>query len=120
MLTCGYAYAYQLLGYLLQKNNAKMIDENILSEYDEYLSQYVYEKQWSELTNVEKEILKLFKTDGIIQTKDIVQRSNRNSSFINLYRDRLIKKGIIYSPSYGCLSFSLPRFEQFIETTNYD
>lgn len=114
-LTCGYAFAYQLLGYLLQKNNINYVNELIMNQYDEYLFQFVYEKLWSELTGVEKEILKQIKTNESIKIKDLIERCNSNSSYINLYKDRLIKKGIIFSSSYGYISFSLPRFKEFVE-----
>jgi len=115
-LTCGYAFAYQLLGYLLQKNNLKSVNKKIIEKYDEYLSQYVYEKVWFELTSAEKDILRCFKTGDSIKVSELVKNSDKSQSFINLYRDRLIKKGIVYSPSYGWLRLSLPRFSEFIET----
>lgn len=40
-LTNGYAYAYQVLGYLLYKDGKKNIDSELLSEFDSYLSEYV-------------------------------------------------------------------------------
>lgn len=119
-LTCGYAFAYQLLGYLLQRNNKKIADNDILIQYDEYLCQYVYEKLWNELTGVEKNILKQIKTQESIKINELIKRCNSNSSYINLYKDRLIKKGIIFSPAYGHICFSLPRFKEFIDIKSFD
>ncbi len=35
--------------------------------------------------------------------------------YFSRYRERLIKKGILYSPAHGKLIFALPRFKEFIE-----
>ena len=37
-----------------------------------------------------------------------------SSNSFSTYRKRLTKKGIIQSPDYGWLSFTLPRFREFI------
>ena len=36
------------------------------------------------------------------------------SEQFSVYRDRLLKKGVVVSESYGCLSLSLPRFDIFV------
>jgi len=117
-LTNGYAYAYQVLGYLLIKQNKQDIDNDVLVEYDQYLQEYVYDKLWSELTANEKEILTCFDSDKPIKIKDIVLKTKKNNSYISVYRDSLIKKGVLYSPSYGELQFTLPRFKNYIDTKN--
>jgi len=114
-LTCGYAYAYQLLGYLLTKQGKTKVDDEILDLYDIYLSEYVYDKLWSELSSIEKNILKSIGTNEIISVKELILKSNKNSSYISMYRERLIKKGIIYSPEYGKVQFTLPRFSEYIK-----
>lgn len=41
--------------------------------------------------------------------------------YFSRYRDRLIKKGILVSPTRGKLMFNLPRFKEFIDAeTAYD
>lgn len=52
-LTKGYAFAYQVIGYLFSKY--KKINK-IYEELDQYLSIYVYDKIWSKLPENEKNI----------------------------------------------------------------
>ena len=113
-LTKGYAYAYQVLGYLLYPKSAKRIDEAVLAEYDQYLADYVYDKLYSELSDVEQRILRVFPSDGPIKMSDIATACALDTKYISVYRDRLIKKGIVFSSSYGHLELSLPRFYEYL------
>jgi hypothetical protein len=113
-LTNGYAYAYQVLGYLLFKAGKKEADKEILSEYDLYLREFVYDKLWSELSPVEQKILRAIPSEDSVRTKDRVSSIRRYSFYFTVYRDSLIKKGIRRSPSYGFVRFVLPRFAQYV------
>ena len=53
-LTKGYAYAYQVLGYLLWENKTTTISDKLMSKYDQYLQEYVYDKIWAELSDKDK------------------------------------------------------------------
>ncbi len=107
-LTNGYAYAYQVLGYLLFEHYGELTDE-VMSLYDQYLQEFVYDKLWSELSKIEQDILLEF-PESSITVKELIEKLNMTNAYFSNYRDRLIKKGIIYSPSYGELKLSLPRF----------
>lgn len=110
-LTNGYAFAYQLAGYLFGKYQSldKMIDE-----FDEYLSIYSYEKIWDVLPNLEREFLKAFKNNDVT-SNEIIAKTKFTIKEYSVYRDRLIKRGIIKSEKRGMLSLVLPRFNAFIE-----
>lgn len=73
-------------------------------------------KIYSEVSYANKEILKTIETDGAVKISDITAKMNKNSKYINTYRDKLLKEGIIFSPSYGYIEFSLPRFGTFLKT----
>ncbi len=118
-MTNGYAYAYQVLGYLLFKDGKKEADEDILSQYDQYLQEYVYKKIWSELSDVEQKIMMSIKTNNPVSIKSLIKTLEINNSYFSIYRDRLIKKGIIYAPAYGKIQFVLPRFYEFIKSMMY-
>ena len=45
----GYAYAYQVLWYILFANHKKELDESVIREFDKYLCDYVYEKIYYDL-----------------------------------------------------------------------
>lgn len=46
--------------------------------------------------------------------KDIREVLNSKSNDFSVYRTRLIRKGVVYSPSYGELDFTLPLFDKFV------
>lgn len=48
MLTKGYLYAYQVVGYLWWKLHAQGINEEVIKQFDEYMGEYVYTKIWDE------------------------------------------------------------------------
>lgn len=114
-LTKGYAYAYQVLGYLLFKFNKKDVDDEILSLFDEYLREYVYEKVYDELSLIERKIIKGIDTEGEMNVKDLINNVGINEKTMSVYRSRLIKKGVIISLGYGKIEFALPRFKEFLE-----
>lgn len=110
VLSKGYAFAYQVIGYLFSKYRKI---SKIYNELDQYLSIYVYDKIWSKLPNNEKEYLKAFKNE-IASTESIVQSVPFDEKSSSVYRDRLIKRGLIAAVEYGKVKLVLPRFEIFI------
>lgn len=111
-LTNGYAYAYQVLGYLFWNSEKKSISKKLLSEYDYYLKSFVYDKIWEGLSVKEAEIL-----ECICETNDteiIVEKTNMDKKVFSVYRDRLIKYGLLISKQRGKISFALPRFKEYI------
>ena len=109
-LTKGYAFAYQVVGYLFSKY--KNISK-IYNELDQYLSIYVYDKIWSNLPKNERVFLKCFK-DESTAIKAILEEVPYKEDSAYVYRDRLIKRGLIAPTSFGVVSLTLPRFESFI------
>lgn len=114
-LTKGYAYAYQVLGYLLCKNKTKNIND-VIVDYDQYLADYVYDKLFSELSEKEQRIVLSFKGNDKIKTSDLCEATNLDIKTLSAYRDRLLKKGIVTSPTYGYLEFALPRFYEYLKS----
>ena len=118
LFTKGYAYAYQVLGSILFKKADKIIDNEVINEFDLIMKETVYDKSYSELTEVEKNIVSCIPKDEIkiSELLDLVHYDKRKMS---VYRDRLIKKGIINSPRFGYLEFVLPRFYEYITFSEY-
>ena len=52
-LTNGYAYAYQVLGYLVYENNG-IIDDMVINNFDQYLQEFVYDKLWLNYLQLKK------------------------------------------------------------------
>jgi ribosomal protein L20A (L18A) len=113
--TKGYAYAYQVLGYLVFEKHNPKLDDKLYAKYDQYLEEYVYEKMYSELSSNDKKILKAFTSDDINSVDNLLLKSKMKKNVFSVYRDRLIKRGIIESPEYGKLLLKLPRFYEFLE-----
>ena len=120
-LTKGYPYAFQVLGYLYwnQKDNPDM--EEVVQQYDQYLEEYVYSKIWSELSTKDKSIVggiveELDENDsGLVKNSSLRERLGLSSGEFSVYRDRLVRKGILDTSNYGYISFKLPRFKEIVK-----
>ena len=124
--TKGYSFAFQALGYVICKNISKMSDNNfdkclndVLPVYDQILQEYSYEKIWSELSAKEKEILMYLAKDENATVGDIRKALKMESNKFSVYSKRIRDKGILSSDGYGLLSFSLPRFGEFVRNLYY-
>lgn len=111
--TNGYAYAFQLLGYLCFK--LKRPYTKVLAEYDAALEQYVYEKIWSELSEIDQKVLCAMSSASDMKVEKIRDAADMNSPGFSVYRSRLIKKGLIHQTKYAHLDFTLPRFRDFVQ-----
>jgi ABC-type enterochelin transport system ATPase subunit len=116
-LTNGYAFAYQLLGYIKWENKDKQLEE-LMPEYDQYLQDFVYEKIWSELSEKDRyvitEISKAVLDKSSLKVGDLLKNTGMSASLFSNYRDRLLKKGIIDTSKYGYISLTLPRFAKYV------
>ena len=117
--TKGFAYAYQVLGHLVYERKNPKIDDNLLSLFDQYLQEFIYDKMYTELSDNDKKVLESFHSDDTQLTSEMLKRTNMEKNIFSTYRDRLIKKGILEQVGYGKLSFSLPRFYEFIKLHTY-
>ncbi len=112
--TQGYPFAYQVLGYLYWEKRPHSLTE-IIPLYDQYLAEYVYEKIWSELSELDKKIMTaISQHQDRIRTKELRDSLDMASSLFSVYRDRLFRKGILDVSKYGYVSVALPRFSDFV------
>lgn len=126
-LTKGYAFAFQVLGYLTWEKKdeyqpAEKYDaylEDILPRYDHHLQDYVYEKIWKELSAMERRIVVSLADEEKKKVQAIRNEIQSDSNNFTVYRDRLIKKGVLVSPEYGYLALSLPRFGVYARLMEY-
>lgn len=113
-LTKGYPFAFQVLGYLCWENkDTKTLDE-ILPEYDQYLEEYVYLKIWSELSQLDRKILIQMSVSRETSVRNIRDSLKMKSELFSVYRERLKRKGVLDTKTYGKVSFALPRFAEFV------
>ncbi len=109
--TNGYAFAYQLLGNILFESNSKELTDDVMKKFDEMIYDRAYSITYSELSKVEKEIVKT-----AIKNPDnefITTTLNISKSQLSNYKKGLFLKGII-EMNREKIVFSLPRFKEIV------
>ena len=115
-LTKGYPFAFQVFGYFTYNNQGNL--KKCIPNIKQYLYEYVYDKLWIELSDKEKKLLELIAEKKIKDVKGLRETFNTGSNEFSIYRDRLIKKGILDGSRRGYLDFALPFFEDYIMELN--
>lgn len=110
LFTKGYSYAFQVLGYLCYKHSAQYTE--IINEFDEKLTNNVYDIVWDDLTEKEKTVVKAIINSPTLTTNDIISSSGIDSNTYNEYRNILITKGLIKTAGYGKIDIVMPRFAE--------
>ena len=111
--TKGYPYAFQELGVLFFKKHKTDKIEDIVEQLKTELFAYAYEKIWEEMSMEDRALAKLLVEKEECKREDIVARMEKPGNY-SIYRDRLLKRGIIVSRrSY--ISLALPFFEDYIQ-----
>ena len=118
-LTKGYSYAYQVVGYLCWNMNLHTVTDELISQFDRYMDEYVYAKIWSELSPVKRDVLNAMAGTSSGSVKEIRQSIGMSTQEFSVYRSRLVQQGIIQANGYGRLTFTLPRFKFFIQNQVY-
>ena len=111
--TKGYSFAFQALGYICWQTGKSWKD--VLPEYDAKLEDFVYDKIWSELSAKDRMVIKAICSSESSKVESIRESAGIDSNSFTVYRKRLIKSGIVSSPTYGHLELTLPRFREFVE-----
>jgi predicted AAA+ superfamily ATPase len=117
--TGGYPYLYQLIGYFMWRSGEDEINVQIVQDAIEQskgmLYQNVYNIIFSDLSRIEQAFLfEMHHVGQVVEIREIRERMNRSSGYINKYRDRLLKMGLIQSVSHGVIKFSLPFFNEYL------
>ena len=111
-LTCGYAFAFQALGFLTCRHGGDY--KKALDDYRFYLEEYSYNKIWSGLSSQDREVVYGIAKAKSGETGDVLLSCGLDGNHFNPYRKRLLDKGIITSPMRGRIAFALPLFEEFV------
>lgn len=113
--TKGYAYAFQILGYLLCESDEKKLTDKIIDEYKLDLYEKCYDKIWEELSNNEQRIVAKAASLETPMVATIKKDLDIDSNNFSTYQNNLLKYGIITdSSAYGKMEFSLPFFKEFV------
>lgn len=119
----GFAYAFQLLGYLVWEEASKtgeLTNATVLNAKDDFLlnlNRNVYFKVYSDLTMREKEYVKaMAKMDhNSVKNSELSKALGKPANYLSVYRRKLIDSQIIKSSEYGYVEFALPFFKDFVE-----
>lgn len=120
-LTNGYAYAFQLLGFLLWRSRKLIIDDatvdSVIPQYQNELYRNVYVKMYQELSDKDREFVGAMAKIGRPNAKmvEIGQAMDKPKNYLSNYRRRLLDDQIIESKVRGEVSFTLPYFAEFVK-----
>lgn len=116
-LTKGYAYAFQELGALgfkaIQKEGELSVDE-IVPKLKAELFAYSYEKIWEEMTEMDRFLAELLVGREEYKREEILARMGSRAGNYSMYRDRLLKRGII-TARQGYIALALPFFAEYVK-----
>ena len=115
MLTKGYAFAYQVIGYYMWESGKKEINDLILSKVDAALREKIYEKIWSDLRPMDKWFLSFIVKKDNMPVSELLEMTKKNHNEWSSPRKRLIEKGVI-DDTRGMAIIKLPRFKEYVES----
>ena len=115
VMTKGYAYAFQELGVIRFKNH-DYSDEELEESLKIELFAYAYEKIWEEMSDGDRNLVRLITDQAEYKKSDVISRMDKPGNYA-VYRDRLIRRGILISRQ-GYIGLSLPYFGDYINEYN--
>ncbi len=120
-ITKGYPYFIQEWGYQCWNlASTSPITKDLVtmanSMVEERLDQNFFRVRFDRLAPQEKSYLRAMATigQGPYRSSDVAETFGKKLSRFGPIRASLLKKGMIYSPSYGEIDFTVPLFNQFI------
>jgi len=123
-LTKGYPYFIQEWGYQSWNRapSSSITLETVQSATEVViprLDQNFFRVRYDRLTPGEKKFLRAMVEfgPGAQRSSDIADKLGVKLASLGPRRARLIKKGMIYSPTYGDLAFTVPLFDEFMIRT---
>lgn len=123
-LTEGYPYFLQEWGYQAwNRANSSPISlqiiQNATSEVIQRLDENFFKVRFDRLTPSEKNYLRAMAELGSEpqRTSEVADLIGAKLSSLGPVRAKLIRKGMIYSPSHGKMAFTVPLFDQFMRRT---
>lgn len=111
-MTKGYPYAFQELGLLYFKKSPDDNMEEIVRQLQSELFAYAYEKIWEELSDEDREMIRILSENDENKRDEVLRKMEKPANY-SVYRDRLLKRGII-SSRRGYISLALPYFKEYL------
>ena len=113
-ITNGYAYAFQILGNLYFKKPKNVSLNSLIDNLKDELYAFSYEKIWEELSPAERSFLSHMTEKKEYSRGELLSALGDKAKGYSVYRDRLLKKGLLYSKR-PCIGLSLPYFADYIK-----
>lgn len=121
-LTHGYPYFLQEWGYKSwnEAESSPITCEVVTTATAEVIQQLddnFFKVRFDRLTPAERNFLRMMAElgEGPYKVGDIANELNVKMSTLSPTRANLMKKGMIYSPTYGYIAFTVPLFDQFMK-----
>ena len=123
--TKGYPYFLQEYGYQMwiaaEKSPISADDvRRIVPDVQNRLDSNFFDVRFDRISNREKEFLRAmaeFPQDKAVPMSELVGTMGRPLSAISPIRASLIKKGVVYSPKYGGIAYTVPMFADYMKRT---
>ena len=119
--TAGYAYAFQLIGYLAWKSKDEVVTlKTVKSLIDEYKT-LLYRNAYGAICDAlsEKDIAFIVAMAGqsteTVKMSAISEATGEPASYLSKYRLRLIDAQVIGQSKYGYVKFTLPFFKNYVQ-----
>ncbi len=112
-ITKGYAYAFQQLGSLYFRKSDSEPMEEIVQELKNELFSYSYEKIWEELSAEDRFLASLLTEKETYKREEMLKLMGSKSGNYSVYRDRLLKRGVI-TAKQGYISLNPPFLAEYI------
>ena len=121
--TRGYPYFLQEYGYQMwiaaDKSPISVEDVcRIAPAVQERLDANFFDVRFDRISGREKEFLRVmadFPQGGAIQMSEVAKRMGREISAVSPVRASLIRKGMVYSPEYGGIAYTVPLFADYMK-----
>lgn len=119
--THGYPYLLQEWGYtawniakdkIITEQDAQAATEESIRKLDESF----FRVRFDRTTPAERDYMRCLAElgEGPQRSADVAKKLGRNATSLGPVRDSLIKKGMIYSPEYALIAFTVPLFDEFM------
>ncbi len=124
-MTRGYPYFLQEYGYQMwnaaQKSPITLEDvRRIAPLVQRRLDSNFFDVRFDRISHRERELLRAmadFPQDEGVSTTDVARKMGRGIGSLSPIRAALIGKGMIYSPSYGKVAYTVPMFADYMKRT---
>ncbi len=122
--TKGYPYFLQEWGYRAWNLAPQEgIDINVAREATRFalreLDHQFFRIRFDRVTPAEREYMRALAElgEGVQRSAEVAELIGKTMSQLGPVRDSLIRKGMVYSPAYGDIAFTVPLFDQFMKRT---